>query len=192
MRRARLFAIFLPLSACTPEVTGPEAWNCETPDDIDDNSVVALLDGEAWAGTTGGYQLLSTGLQVQGFAAPTGMTIRLVNSAVQIPPTIEGDEPDFDEGDPIEDVIDDAETPVEFQLGDNSRHGADVSLNTGAEPARNTGEGSDSGGYLKLTGIEEQDDGALRLTGCFFYAADTSDRDALVTVTEGAFSIDPQ
>lgn len=186
--RAVALATLFTLFACAEEQQEPGSWSCDPPSDLDAGTVRATVDGAAWSGTTAGYQVLPVGLQFQGYADDVGLTFRLVESALQTPAEVEGQDPEFDLDDPIEDVLEDQETPVEFALGNGNRDGADVTVAVNGEAARSTGEGE--GGYLRITQMSEEDTG-LRLTGCFFFEADTADGDDPLSATEGGFVIDP-
>lgn len=182
------FVLLLSTAGCAEPASEPGTWTCDLPDDVEVGQVVGSVSGEAWVGASGGYSVLPIGLQISAYANDIGLTLRLVESSLQTAPAVEGQDPEFDLDDPIEDVLEDRSAPAEFALGDSNRDGADVTVAIDGEPARSTGEGE--GGYLRIVEFSDEDAG-LRISGCFFFEADTADGEDAVTVEAGGFVLDP-
>jgi len=158
--------------------------SCTADDSLADNSLVATVDGGPWEATTGGYQLVGTGL-LASFSVDSAnyMSLRLVTETI-FELSEDGVISEL-EGDDIADVISDEDLPADFELGDSASEGADATIAVDSDTLH-TGEGD--GGFLRLTSM---DGGVLR--GCFFFNADAqaSTPASAVDVEDGSFALTP-
>lgn len=168
---------------CTP-VSSDLRPSCSADEALDENRLVATVDGADWSATSTGYQLLATGLlasfAVDGF---NYMSLRLVNETIfelsddGVVSELEGAE--------VDDIIEGGTLPADFELGDSADEGADATIAVAGDTLHS---GNADGGFLRLTSL---DGGVLR--GCFFFEANAqsaASSDA-VMVESGSFAVTP-
>lgn len=186
MRALSLIVLLLlaPLVACDPAGGDPRP-SCDADAEVATNSLLAVVDGADWEGTSSGYQVSGVGL-LAAFTldATNSMSLRLVRSTVF----------DLDdegvihelEGDDVEDVLSDGTYPVDFELGSSADEGADVTFIVDNETLH-TGEGD--GGFLRITSFGDEDTGAPVLRGCMFFHAETQDAAHDAELQSGSFAL---
>lgn len=185
MRLAAAPLALLLLAGC-PEPVGPQPPSCEADAELPADELHASVDGDAFVGDNTMLQALATGVQM-GFTldATNGMTLRLVESSVySIDELTEAVV--VDDGDDAVDLFDDR-TDADYQLGDGSRDGADVTLiDDGA--TLHTSNVSDEG-FLRITFEEDEDTGVVTMRGCGWFDAEAQDGSAEASVTDMTFAV---
>ena len=182
---AFLLSALVFAAACT-SVAGDPRPSCEADGSMAINELQAQIEGEDWVASSGGYQLPpAIGLIAAFTVDPTNtLSLRLVQSTVF----------DLDEdgviheleGEATEDLLEAGTFPVDFELGNSTGEGADVTLLLDAETLH-TGEGR--GGFLRLTSFEDEGAGTPLLRGCFFFNAETQDGSIDTDVEGGSFAL---
>ena len=170
--------------------------SCSPPDEQELNTLSATIDGEAWTGTTTGYQIIAgpalqvsaTGQDADG--QTVNVVLRLLESTVWSVDE-ETDEVVTDDGDPIEDILDD-EALADFDMGDANTNGANATVTVSPNPSMSTGEG-DGGGFASITASGVPADGeqgaAAELVGCFAFDVESQDGSETASLTDGGFRL---
>ncbi len=194
--RLLVLAAFALLLGCPTEVDD-RLPSCAAPDEQDLNTVSGTIDGEAWVGATAGFQIIAgPALQVSATGPDVdGVTVNVVLRLLRGTEWSldeETDEVVTDEGADIEEALDDAEVPYDFELGDANTNGANATVTISGSPSMSTGEG-DGEGFARITSIGVPDDGEAgdpeEVVGCYRLVAESQDGSATVAITDGGFRL---
>lgn len=195
MHRSTPLLLAFVLAGC-PSAGNDLLPSCTTPDDLEQNTMVATVGGDAWTGTTAGYQLVAgPAMQVSATGQDddgdtVNVVLRLLTSTVF---SVAEDEETVEtaEGVGIEDALANQETPYDFDLGDANDQGANATVTT-TPPSMSTGEG-DGAGFLSISFIGVPADGQEgdpeEVHGCFAMTAASQDGSNTVEITDGGFRL---
>lgn len=194
--RFLILALFALLLGC-PTEADDRLPGCTAPDEQELNTLSGTIDGEAWTGASSGFQMIAgpalqvsaTGPDVDGVTV--NVVLRLLRATVWSIDE-ETDEVVTDEGDTIEDALDDAAAPYDFDVGDANVNGANSTVTITGDPSMSTGEG-DGGGFARITSIGVPEGGEAgdpeEVVGCFEFAAESQDGSADVDIADGGFRL---
>ena len=194
--RLLTLALFVVLLGCPtqPDVRLP---SCTAPEEQDLNTLSGLIEGEAWVGATSGFQMIAgPALQVSATGPDAeGVTVNVVLRLIRATEWSldeETDEVVTDDGADIEDVLEDAEVPYDFELGDANTHGANSTVTVTGDPSMSTGEG-DGEGFARITSVGVPEGGEEgdpeEVVGCFRLLAESQDGSATVNITDAGFRL---